>query len=66
MTEELEGAMDLHRKVVNPQDAVALHSLELLLDVASNLLADTTARDRILSIIKLSIHEEKLHSTKKK
>lgn len=60
MTEEVEEAMDLHRKVVCPQDSVILHSLELLLDVAKNLLADTHTKDKVLSSIKSAIYEEKL------
>ena len=63
MTEEVEEAMDLHRKVVSPEDSVVLHSLELLLDVAQNLLADTNAKDKVLSTIKSAIYEEKLRVT---
>ena len=64
MTEEVEQAIDFHRKVVRPEDAVVLHSLELLLDVAENLLSETTSKDKVISTIRSAIYEEKLRAKK--
>ena len=64
MTEEVEQAMDFHRKVVRPEDAVVLHSLELLLDVAENLLSEATSKDKVISTIRSAIYEEKIKAKK--
>ena len=64
MTEEVEQAMDFHRKVVRPEDAMVLHSLELLLDVAENLLSETSSKDKVISTIRSAIYEEKLKTKK--
>lgn len=64
MTEELEEAMDLHRQVVSPEDAVNLYSLELLLDVAKNLLTGSDCKDKIVSFLKATIYEEKIKNGK--
>ena len=59
MTEEVEGAITMTRKIVSPEDSNVLHSLELLLDVAENLLQESPQKAAIVSTIKSAIYEKK-------
>ena len=59
MTDEVEASMDMTRKIIHPEDSASLHSLELLLDVADNLLQDSPHKATIISTIKSSIYEQK-------
>jgi len=59
MTEEVEASIEMTRRIVRPEDSVNLHSLELLLDVASNLLQDSPHKATILSTIKSAIYAQK-------
>ena len=59
MTEETLDQVNLTRKIVKPEKSIALHSLELLLEVASNLLSDTTStKTKVISVIQECINEE--------
>lgn len=62
MTDEVEASVDMVRKIKSsPADSVDLHSLELLLEVANNLLADGLQKAKITSTIKSAIYET-IHS----
>ena len=59
MTDETLEQVNLTRKIVKPEKSITLHSLELLLEVASNLLIDNaSSKDKVISVIQECINEE--------
>ena len=58
MTNETLEQVNLTRKIVQPEKHITLHSLELLMEVATNLLHDTSVKEKITSVIQECINEE--------
>ena len=63
MTEEIQDLMAIKQNVVSKEVSVNVHTLELLIDVASNLLQDTELQDKILPGLQLVLNEEKAKIT---
>lgn len=63
MTEEIQGLVELKGNLVSKEVTVAIHSMELLIDVASNLLQDTELLERVLPGLRVVLNEEKAKST---
>jgi hypothetical protein len=59
MTEEIQELVEIKQNVVSREVSVTVYTLELLIDVASNLLQDTDLRDRVIPGLQVVLNEEK-------
>lgn len=59
MTEEIQELVEIKQNVVSRESSVAVYTMELLIDVASNLLQDTDLKDRVIPGLQVVLNEEK-------
>ena len=62
MTDEIQGLVSLKSNLVSKEVTVAIHTMELLIDVASNLLQDTELLEKVLPGLRVVLNEEKAKS----
>ena len=62
MTVEIVEAAKIKTNIMSADYTVSLHSLELLLDVTLNILAEGTSKEKIVSTIRCEINEAKRNS----